>query len=140
MAEKKISHEGIVEDREGSRVRVKITGDAACSGCHARGACSISEEKEKSLTLPLRGTNFHVGDRVQVILAQSLGFRALFLGYILPFLLVLTTLLIISGISDNELLSGLASLSVLLPYYIALWLLRDRIDRKFVFTLGKIQS
>ena len=140
MSEKQISHEGIVEDRKNGRVRVKITSYAACSGCHARGACSISEEKDKTMSLPLRGASLKTGDRVNVILSQSLGFRALFLGYIFPFLLVLTVLLVMTGLSDNELLSGLASLSVLPPYYIVIRLLRDRIDRKFEFTLSKIQS
>lgn len=140
MSEKQISHEGIVEERTGSRVRVKITSYAACSGCHARGACSISEESDKILSLPIRNNSLETGDRVMVILSQSLGFRALFLGYILPFLLVLTVLLGLTGLSDNELLSGLASLSVLPPYYIIIWLFRDRIDRKFEFTLSKIQS
>ena len=139
MTEKQISHEGIVEDREGGRVRVKITSYAACAGCHARGACSIPEQKDKTLSLPFSGASLNTGDRVMVTLSQSLGFRAIFLGYILPFLLVLAVLLVMTGLSDNELLSGLASLSVLPPYYIAVRLLRNRIDRKFEFTLSLIQ-
>ena len=137
MAEKRISHEGVIEDMDGSGIRVKITDIAACTDCLARGACSVSDEKEKRLTVPLNGTSYTPGEKVYVILSQSLGFRALFLGYVLPFLLVMTVLLIMSGISDNDLMNGLASLFVLLPYYAGLWLFKGRIDRQFLFTLSK---
>jgi len=113
MAEKRISHEGVVENMDGSGIRVKITGIAACTDCLARSACSVSDEKEKRLTVPLNGTSYTPGEKVHVILSQSLGFRALFLGYVLPFLLVMTVLLIMFGISDNELLNGLALYTIL---------------------------
>ena len=138
MAEKRISHKGVIEDMDGKGIRVKISGILACSDCLARDSCSVSEEKEKRLTLPLNGFTYKTGEKVNVILSQSLGFRALFLGYVLPFLLVLTILLIMSGISDNELANGLASLGILLPYYAVLWLFRGRTDRQFLFTLSKI--
>ena len=138
MADKRISHEGIVEEISGSKIRVKITSQAACTDCHARGACSISEVKEKLLDIPLNGSTYRAGEKVQVILAQSLGFRALFLGYVLPFLLVLLVLLVMTGLTENELLAGLLSLSILPPYYIGLKLSRGRIDRAFLFTLRKI--
>ena len=81
---------------------------------------------------------FDPKEKVRVVLAQSLGFRALFLGYILPFLLVLTALLIASATVVSELVAGLISLSVLLPYYIGLKLFRGKLDRQFSFFLHKI--
>ncbi len=138
MAEKRISHEGIVEGMSGNRVRVRITSHSACSSCHAKGACQISEATEKRLNVPSGGSLYRTGEKVQVILAQSQGFRALFLGYILPFLLVLATLLAMSGISDNELVCGAVSISVLIPYYLVLGLCKNRIDRHFSFTVNKI--
>jgi sigma-E factor negative regulatory protein RseC len=137
MAEKSISHEGVVEEMDEKGIRVKISGLAACSECQARGACSVSEGKEKYLTVPLNGSSYTEGDRVHVTISQSLGFMALFLGYGIPFLLVLTLLLIMSGVSDNELANGLVSLGSLLPYYVVLRLFRSRIDRQFLFTLTK---
>jgi len=40
---------------------------------------------------------------------------------------------------ENELIGGLAGLSVLFPYYIILYLMRNKLKQKFVFTLSKIQ-
>ena len=138
MAEKPISHEAIVESRGKSRISLIITGNPACTSCHAKSSCSISGDKEKRLSIPHRGSIVETGDKVRVTLSQSLGFRALFLGYVLPFLLILAILLIMSLITDNELLTGLASLGVLLPYFIFLRFFRDRIDRKFIYQLSKI--
>jgi sigma-E factor negative regulatory protein RseC len=137
MSEKKISHDGIVDSTEGNDVVVRITSYAACNGCHARGACNVTEEKEKYMRIKAIGV-FDPGEKVRVVLAQSLGFRALFLGYILPFLLVLTALLIASATRVSELVAGLISLSVLLPYYIGLKLFRGKLDRQFSFFLHKI--
>jgi positive regulator of sigma E activity len=137
MSEKKISHDGVVDSTEGNDVVVRITSYAACNGCHARGACNVTEEKEKYMRIKAIG-GFDPGEKVRVVLAQSLGFRALFLGYILPFLLVLTALLIASATGVSELVAGLISLSVLLPYYIGLKLFRGKLDRQFSFFLHKI--
>ncbi len=137
MSEKKISHDGIVDSTEGNEVVVRITSYAACSACHARGACNVTEEKEKFMRIKSGSGQFSAGENVRIILAQSLGFRALFLGYVLPFLLILITLLIASATGISELAAGLISLSVLLPYYVGLKLLRGKLDRQFSFLLQK---
>ncbi len=138
MAEKRISHEGVIASLSEDRVTVKITSYAACSGCHAKGACNMAgEEEEKLLHIPVPDPNFRIGEKVRVILAQSLGFRALFLGYVLPFLLVLTVLLVMTAAGSNELLTGLVSLAVLVPYYVGLKLMKGKVDRQFSFFIQK---
>jgi sigma-E factor negative regulatory protein RseC len=137
MAEHRISHDGIVDSLEGSDVVVRITSYAACSECHARGACNVTEVKEKYLRVKASHSGFRTGEKVRVVLSQSLGFRALFLGYVLPFLLVLTALLITTAAGCSELVAGLLSLSVLVPYYILLKIFRGRLDRRFSFSLQK---
>ena len=138
MAEKSISHDGVVDSLEGNEVVVRITSFAACSNCHAKTACNVTEENEKFLRVRAGTSDFTTGEKVRVVLAQSLGFRALFLGYMLPFLLVLTALLTASAIGFSELVAGLVSLSVLLPYYIGLKLFRGKLERRFSFFLHKI--
>ena len=138
MEEKRISHEGIVDSLQGNEVVVRITSNAACNNCHMKGACNVTEEKEKYLKVQAGPGRFNTGEKVRVVLAQSLGFRALFLGYVLPFLFVLTALLIMSAAGSSELLAGLVSLAVLPPYYIGLKLFRGRLVRQFSFFLQKI--
>ena len=138
MEEKRISHDGIVDSLDDNEVLVRITSYAACSSCHARGACNVTEEKEKYLRVKTGPTNYSSGDKVRVVLAQSLGFRALFLAYVLPFLLVLSTLIIVSALGSSELIAGLVSLAVLPPYYIGLKMFRGKLERQFSFFLQKI--
>jgi sigma-E factor negative regulatory protein RseC len=137
MAEKRISHDGVVDSLEGNEVVVRITSYAACSNCHARAACNVTGENDKYMRIKAAARQFSPGDRVRIILAQSLGFRALFLGYILPFLLVLTALLAASAAGASEPVAGLVSLSILPPYYLGLKLFRSRLERVFSFTLQK---
>ncbi len=79
--------------------------------------------------------NVKPGDSVTVLMKQSMGYSALFLGYILPVILVLVTLAIMISMDAGELAAGLLSLSVLIPYYLILFLLKKRINEIFTFTL-----
>jgi sigma-E factor negative regulatory protein RseC len=134
MPDKRISHDGVIASLSEDRVTVKITSYAACASCHAKGACNMAGgEEEKLLHIPVSDPDFQIGDKVRVFLARYLGFRALFLGYVLPFLLVLTVLLIMTAAGSKELIAGLASLAVLLPYYAGLKLMRGRVEQQFSF-------
>ncbi len=74
------------------------------------------------------------GDHVDLVMTRSMGNKAVILGYFLPFVFVLVTLLILSAFL-NELWAGLLSLSVLVPYYIILSLFKDRLSRTFEFKI-----
>lgn len=138
MSEKRISHEGVITSLSNDRVMVKITSYAACSSCHAKGACNMAGgEEEKLLNIQVPDPDFRIGEKVRVILAQSLGFKALFIGYVLPFLLILTMLLVMTAAGSNELVAGLVSLVVLVPYYVGLKLMRGKVDRQFSFFVQK---
>jgi sigma-E factor negative regulatory protein RseC len=138
MSEKRISHEGVIASMSQDRVTISIGSDAACATCHARGACNLSVgQEEKLLHIPVQDANFSVGEKVMVNLDRSLGFRALLLGYVIPFLLVLLVLLSMTIAGSHEWVAGLASLAVLIPYYIGLKLMKRRVDRQFFFSIHK---
>lgn len=73
------------------------------------------------------------GQEVTVIFQESKGFTALFYGYVLPFIIVLLTLIISISTTNNELLSGLISLGILLPYYTTLYFFRHLLKKVFKF-------
>jgi len=129
-----IEHDGIVQKSGDSSVTVTILSASACSGCHSSGSCTLSGTKEK--TIDVSGNyNVSPGDRVTVLMKQSAGYTALFFGYIFPLIVVLTLLIILTAISVPETLSGLLSLASLLPYYLILWLAREKLSKKFTFTI-----
>jgi len=110
---------------------------SACTGCHAKSACSMSDMKEKEIDIIDYSGNFKLGEEVKVVYQESLGWLALLLAYVLPFVLVLITLFIATSLTD-ELTSGLLSLGVLLPYYSLLYFFKDRLKKTFSFTIHKI--
>lgn len=134
---REISHNGVVAEISNDQVRVKFTCYSACAGCHARGVCGLADTRDKEVVVPRRSLNLHAGDPVKIQMQQSMGFRALFLGYVLPFLIVLLALIILISTGTGEVMAGLISLVLLVPYYSGLYLFRQRIDRSFSFILKK---
>lgn len=129
-----IQHDGTVESIGINEVVVRITAVSACSGCHAEGACSIAGKEEKKLTIP-GSYNLSPGDRVSVQMQQAMGYKAVILGYLIPFIILIASLIILIAASVDELAAGLISVSVLLPYYFIIYLLRNRINKSFTFKI-----
>jgi sigma-E factor negative regulatory protein RseC len=129
-----INHEGIVQKADDKSVIVSISATSACSGCHADGTCTLSGKEEKIIEV---NGNYSVkpGDNVTVVMKQSMGFKALFLGYVLPLIIVVLFLIIFLSLNFSELVAGLAAMAILIPYYIILFFFRKRINKKFTFTL-----
>lgn len=131
-----IEHQGTVQSTNHEYVYVKILSQSACASCHAKGLCSISEMKEKVIeVLRTPGSVYKEGDEVTVIMEESLGVTALILGYLIPFVVLMTVLLTSMALTKNELLSGILSTVILIPYYYILSLFKSRLKNKFVFRI-----
>ncbi len=134
--EKHIEHPGVIDRVEGRRVFVRIESRSACGNCHARSQCSISEMQEKLVEIPvLNADTYTEGQVVTVSLERSLGFQALLLGYMIPFVIVLIGIVVLMAITDNELLSALIGIGLLPPYYLWLYLIRKRLKDRFHFRI-----
>ncbi len=132
---KTVDHLGRIQEINTDGIVVSIISQSACAACHAKGACGLADSTEKLITVPKHTNSFKVGENVKVILKQSLGFKALFLGYVFPFLAVLITLIVLTSLNISEARAGLASLAVLVPYYFVLYFLKDRISNHFTFEI-----
>jgi sigma-E factor negative regulatory protein RseC len=131
-----IIHPGIVESVNFDKVLVRILSQSACSSCHAKGACSVSEVEEKIIEVEdVKTGNWKPGQQVMVKMEQSLGLKAVFLGYLLPLIVLIVSVVIFLFIMNNEGLAALLSIFMLLPYYLVLYLFRDRLRKKFRFRI-----
>jgi positive regulator of sigma E activity len=129
-----ISHEGVVQKIDNKSVTVIISASPACSGCHAEGSCSLAGKEEKSVIV--RGSyDFRPGDTVDVIMNESLGLTAMFLGYLLPAIIVITLLAVLVASGVHELTAGLISLSSGIPYFLLLMAFKKAINEKFEFNI-----
>jgi len=138
MQENVIDHEGVIEEITDSMVRVRISSQSACASCHAKGACSTGDMEDKFIDVPLQRSDYRLGDYVKVSISKHTGFKAVAIGYIYPFFLVLLSLIVLGAAGMDELQTGLISLGLLIPYYLMIFLFRSRINRQFSFKLNKI--
>lgn len=136
--EEKIIHEGVVQQVSENKITVVIVNASACASCHAKGACISSDMKEKEIDIVRFKGDYHVGQHVAVIGSTSQGMKAVFFSYLLPFLLVITTLLSGISITKSEGLAGLLSLLILIPYYGVLYLFRNSLKGSFEFEISAI--
>lgn len=112
---------------------VNIVSQSACSTCHAQGACSVSDFQDKEIEITDYKGNYKTGQEVTVLFKQSKGFTAVIWGYLVPFLLVLGTLIIAQEVTGDELKAGLFSLIILIPYYITLYFFRHLLRKVLKF-------
>ncbi len=130
-----ISHKGIIKSLTDQQIVVSIVNESACSSCHAKGVCSAADMQDKEVDIRNFSGDFRVGQSVQVIGKTSQGFKALFYGYVLPFLLIMLVLITLTSLQFSEGISGLISLSILIPYYLILYLTRNKIRKSFEFEI-----
>lgn len=133
-----IEHLGRIDEVTDNDIIVTIVSKSACSGCHARSACSVADTQEKTIVISKPTQNYIVGENVKVIIKESLGFKALTYGYLLPMMLVIISLFVFSALEFSEAIAGLFSLLTLVPYYIIIRLFRQKLSKQFAFSIDKI--
>jgi sigma-E factor negative regulatory protein RseC len=132
-----IEQKGTVEAIINHTVRVRIHRESACGQCHANNLCSLFEMSERVIEADDQGLELTTGDSVEVVILRSMGNKAVLLGYLLPFLILISVLILTKILGAREWLSGMISLGALVPYYSCLYMLRDKLRRSFTFTLRK---
>jgi sigma-E factor negative regulatory protein RseC len=133
--EETITHDGKVLRVSGDgTAEIEILVSEACAGCNAKAVCSPGKSETKVVTA--RFVNpLQPGDHVVVEMHLSQGFKALFIGYVFPFIVLISAFVIASVINAGELLSALTSFAAVGVYYVLVWMLRGRIGRKFEFNI-----
>ncbi len=138
MKQKDIKHTGIVAEVTHDKVVVEIMASTACDGCHAKSVCGSSNDKTRRIPV-VRHHNegFQIGDKVNVMITQSMGLKAVVIAYIIPCSILLILLLTLPILMKNELACGLIALGSVALYYLVLAFFRDRLGSGFVFTVEK---
>ena len=136
MSSGTIIHPGIIESINGDKVSVRILSQSACSSCHAKGACSVADIEEKIIEADLNPSgNWKPGDQVMVRMEESLGRKAVLIGYGLPLVVLVVSIIIFLSLLNHEGLAALLSILMLVPYYLTLYLFRKRLQKEFRFRI-----
>jgi sigma-E factor negative regulatory protein RseC len=139
---------------------VRIVQTSACAACKAKAMCASAESTEKEMTVVLLGENgkvktvnnstqsyttlhdstqsYHVGDTVEVVVQQKMGWKAVVLAYLLPFFVMLAAMLIGNAIwAVREEILGTVALCAMALYYLVLGMFKDKLQKEFSFTARK---
>ena len=135
MAKKnEIVHSGKIVDITPDFTTVQIIASSACSECHAKGLCGMSEEQEKIIMLPTDPyTPRQVGEEVQVKTKMTMGLKAVWISYVIPLVILMILILSLSSVIENEFLRGGIAIAGVGLYYLFIWLFRDRLSDNFEF-------
>ena len=133
-----VNHTGIVDKIDKERVFVRITQRSACAACHAHGLCTASEAKEKIIEIADRSGQFSLNEEVMICGESTMGLQAVTLAFVFPFVIVLLVIMVGTALHLKETVCGLAGLAFLIPYYYVLYLTREKLKRRFTFTLKKL--
>ena len=132
----KISHSGIIEHILDDCIKVRIVQTSACAACKVASHCNASESKVKIVDVFCSdNSTYQVGQEVVVWASKDVANRALLLGFGAPFLLLICVLLLASRFMTDEGLAALVAIASLIPYYLALWVMKDRIRKQISFQL-----
>lgn len=137
MREDCVEQKGIVIKKQEDKLVVKIEQKSTCSSCHARGACTSLDKKDKEIEIKSKDTaNYNIGDEVIITISTKLGMKAVLIAFVLPLILIVLALFLsIKIFSLSQSLSALISLLVLSAYYFFLYKQNLFLSKEFNFLI-----
>ena len=134
MKKNEITHRGKIVEITPDFTTIEIIASSACSSCHAKNLCGMSEDQEKHIMLPTDPYATHqIGDEVEVCTKMTMGLKAVWISYVIPLAVLMILILSLSGVFETEVFRGLAAIAGVGVYYFIIWLFRDRLKNEFTF-------
>lgn len=131
-----ITHKGRIVAIDPDITTIEIIAESACASCHAKGLCGLGEEKVKQIQVRTSAwTPRQVGDEVEVVLKKSMGYKAVFIAYGLPLVVLFVALMLLGALGVGELWAGLGALGAVAVCYFVLFLFRNKISKDYSFFL-----
>ena len=133
-----VQHRGIVERIVGDIVYVSVEQQSACAACHAKSICTEQGAKRTIEVRSDHASQYNVGDRVIVaLLNNAMGFSSIIWGYMLPLMVLIVGLLLCKAIGLGDGPSAVISIVAVAIYYGAMYIFRNKIEKKIQFTIIK---
>lgn len=133
-----ISHKGRIKAIDPKQTMVEILSKSACANCHAAGLCTAFESAKKEIAVPTDPSlNCKVGEEVEVLLSPSMGMKAVWLSYVIPLGILLILVVSLSYTELHELAIAFIALAAMGVYYLAIYLMRGRFSKEYVFSIRK---
>jgi len=131
-----IRHTGRIVDIDPQFITVEIISESACASCHAAQLCGMSEAKTKLVEVPAQ-LGYEIGEEVWVNMKKTMGLKAVTVAYVVPLVVLMAALLICIALGVGELISGLVAIAAVALYYLAIYLLRNKLRNEYTFYIKK---
>lgn len=133
----KIRHCGVIESINGNRAQVRTVRSSACDSCEAKAGCNTRHGKDfKIEVVDNRIASHKVGDRVYVEVAAKTGRQAVLIGFGLPLVVFVATLLGIHHAGSADTTAAMGAIGAIAIYYLIIYMLRRRVNRHFTIHLA----
>lgn len=132
-----ISHAGRITEITPQWITVEIVSESACSSCHAASMCSLSESKVKTVQVPFDFRDWAIGEEVEVCLKKTMGYKAVWISYVVPLIFMFAALMGGNSLGWGELYSGLCGIGAVALYYFIIFLFRNRLRNEYTFYINK---
>ena len=136
LMNQRITHSGVVDSVEDGCVHVRIVQTSACAACKVDSYSNAAESKEKMIDVYCDNVAaYRTGQLVIVSTSGQVAAKALLWAFGVPFVLLMVVLVLVLLLTGNEGWAALGALAALVPYYIILWLLRDKMREQLAFRI-----
>ena len=132
-----VEHWGVIKEITPKTIKVSLLNVSGCASCHTKSTCSVSDVDNKIIDIINAGESVKTGEKVGVAYEKSLGPLALFIGYILPFIVMIFVLMISWSTTKDEVIAGTSSILSIGVYYMFLTLFRKKLKDTFTFRILK---
>lgn len=133
-----IRHSGRITDITPEIITVEIISESACASCHAAQLCGMSGSRKKLVEVPAE-PGYEPGEEVWVNMKRTMGTKAVTVAYVIPLAVLMAVLLVCIFIGLPEIWSGLSAIGAVGLYYIAIYLLRNKLKTDYTFYIKKKQ-
>lgn len=134
----KITHKGVIKSIKADVAKIEMQASSACGVCKAAAFCGTSDSSSKNVEAKiLPSQSFSIGEEVFVSITQTMGTKAIILGYGLPFVVIIIGIFPLVALGLSEGLAALIAILLLAAYYFVLYLCRNKIKKEFHFSIEK---
>ncbi len=120
-----IEQPGLVTALTAGRIKVALQGNGGCSTCHD-ALCMLGKSQARWVETPSGSNSLNIGDTVMVRINRASGYAGVLWLYLVPFVLMVLTLIGILKLGQPESLAGVMAIFVLVPYFLVLYIFRKK--------------
>ncbi|XOB66370.1 SoxR reducing system RseC family protein [Deferribacteres bacterium DY0037] len=125
-----LKHKAVVLDvDEAGTATVEVARGSACAACGEKSSCTLTDDTNIKLKFK-NSANLKTGDVVEIGIEKNSFYKSLFAVYIVPLILMLVTAVISDSMTENQLLTAGATISVIIIYFLYLRLKYNGQDKQ----------